>query len=102
MIRRPPRSTLFPYTTLFRSDTEVRRRVLARRLCSRCGVGYKLMAHRPRQADRCDVCNGELVSRGDETEEGLDIRLRDYYEKTKDRKSKRLKSSQAKITYAVF
>src|SRR3712207_4041626 len=30
MIRRPPRSTLFPYTTLFRSQREARRRALAR------------------------------------------------------------------------
>src|SRR3712207_7370321 len=32
MIRRPPRSTLFPYTTLFRSDATVERRVVAHRL----------------------------------------------------------------------
>jgi adenylate kinase len=63
-------------------DEEVRRRVLARRLCSRCGMDYNLIAHRPKVADRCDVCGGELVSREDDTEEALAARLRDYHSKT--------------------
>jgi len=63
-------------------DTEVRRRVLARRLCSRCGLDYNLMAHRPKQEGRCDVCGGELVAREDDTEEALAERLRIYHDKT--------------------
>jgi adenylate kinase len=63
-------------------DEEVRRRVLARRLCSRCGMDYNLIAHRPKVADRCDVCGSELVSREDDTEEALAARLRDYHSKT--------------------
>jgi len=63
-------------------DEEVRRRVLARRLCSRCGLDYNLIAHRPDVADRCDVCGGELISREDDTEEALAARLRDYHGKT--------------------
>jgi adenylate kinase len=63
-------------------DEEVRRRVLARRLCSRCGLDYNLIAHRPEVADRCDVCGGELISREDDTEEALAARLRDYHGKT--------------------
>jgi adenylate kinase len=63
-------------------DDEVRRRVLARRLCSRCGLDYNLIAHRPSLEDRCDVCGGELVSREDDTEEALAARLRDYHGKT--------------------
>ena len=63
-------------------DDEVRRRVLARRLCSRCGLDYNLIAHRPEVADRCDVCGGELISREDDTEEALAARLRDYHGKT--------------------
>ncbi|MGZ4632565.1 MAG: adenylate kinase family protein, partial [Actinomycetes bacterium] len=63
-------------------DDEVRRRVLARRLCSRCGMDYNLIAHRPKEPDTCDVCGGELVSREDDTEEALRSRLRDYHEKT--------------------
>ncbi|GIH03600.1 adenylate kinase [Rhizocola hellebori] len=63
-------------------DDEVRRRVLARRLCSRCGLDYNLIAHRPGNESRCDVCGGQLVSREDDTEEALATRLRDYYAKT--------------------
>jgi adenylate kinase len=63
-------------------DEEVRRRVLARRLCSGCGLDYNLIAHRPQVEGRCDVCGGELASREDDTEEALAARLRDYHEKT--------------------
>ncbi|CAN5694085.1 adenylate kinase [soil metagenome] len=64
-------------------DDEVRRRVLGRRLCSRCGLDYNLIAHRPNVPDTCDVCGGQLVARDDDTEEALEARLRDYHEKTK-------------------
>jgi adenylate kinase len=64
-------------------DDEVRRRVMARRLCSSCGLDYNLIAHRPEVADRCDVCGGHLVARADDTEEALDARLADYHERTK-------------------
>jgi adenylate kinase len=64
-------------------DSEVRRRVLARRLCSRCGLDYNLIAHRPQEPDRCDVCGGELVARTDDTEVALEVRLRDYHDKTR-------------------
>ncbi len=61
---------------------EVRRRVLARRYCARCGMDYNLIYHRPEQEGRCDVCGGGLVSREDDTEDALATRLRDYHEKT--------------------
>ncbi len=67
---------------LYLPDEEVRRRVLARRLCSQCGLDYNLIAHRPKNEGRCDVCGGELVSREDDTEEALASRLRDYHGKT--------------------
>jgi adenylate kinase len=63
-------------------DEEVSRRVLARRLCARCGADYNLIAHVPENADRCDVCGGQLVAREDDTPEALAARLRDYHEKT--------------------
>ncbi len=64
-------------------DEEVRRRVLARRLCSRCGLDYNLIAHRPRRPDTCDVCGGQLVARADDTPEALESRLAEYHQKTK-------------------
>ncbi len=63
-------------------DAEVRRRVLGRRLCARCGMDYNLIADRPTQEGRCDVCGGELVTREDDTPEALAERLRDYHAKT--------------------
>src|ERR1039457_6537152 len=63
-------------------DSEVRRRVLARRLCSGCGMDYNLLASTPEVPGKCDVCGGELVTREDDTEEALAVRLREYHEKT--------------------
>jgi adenylate kinase len=63
-------------------DSEVRRRVLARRLCSGCGMDYNLIQGSPAVEGKCDVCGGSLVTREDDTEEALAVRLRDYHEKT--------------------
>jgi adenylate kinase len=63
-------------------DSEVRRRVLARRLCSGCGLDYNLLASSPQVAGKCDACGGELATREDDTEEALAVRLRDYHQKT--------------------
>src|SRR3712207_8560678 len=89
MIRRPPRSTLFPYTTLFRSLS-----ALPARGADRVGLllpGAALGRPEPRAA-RAAGAQGALPARGDP---GLD-RLR------ADRKSTRLNSSHANISYAVF
>jgi adenylate kinase len=63
-------------------DEEVHRRVLNRRLCSRCGMDYNLIAHRPKVEGRCDVCGGALQTREDDAEDALAARLRDFHEKT--------------------
>jgi adenylate kinase len=63
-------------------DSEVRRRVLARRLCSGCGMDYNLIANSPRLPGRCDVCGSELERREDDTEQALAVRLAEYHEKT--------------------
>ena len=64
-------------------DSEVRRRVLARRLCSGCGLDYNLIASRPAVPDTCDVCGGTLVAREDDTPEALEVRIREYHQRTK-------------------
>jgi adenylate kinase len=63
-------------------DSEVRRRVLARRLCARCGMDYNLLASSPHEAGRCDACGGQLTTREDDNEQALAVRLKDYHEKT--------------------
>src|SRR3712207_7663241 len=85
MIRRPPRSTLFPYTTLFRSKNE-----------RSLGTGLA----RARE-ERCMVHRETTVG----PEEGLHARPAAQFVKTAkqlDRKSTRLNSSHANISYAVF
>src|SRR2546428_7736320 len=80
MIRRPPRSTLFPYTTLFRSHAEQHRRIRDPR-----------GAHEPAvpssAASQARVRPGESV---------------DHDGRGPDRKSTRLNSSHDQISYAVF
>jgi adenylate kinase len=63
-------------------DSEVRRRVLNRRLCVDCDIDYNLIANSPKVPGRCDSCGGELITREDDTEEALAVRLRDYHTET--------------------
>src|SRR3712207_7150859 len=73
MIRRPPRSTLFPYTTLFRSQA-----------CSAAG--------RPEEGLTAVAEGLAMIPPGRSF----------FYEAELDRKSTRLNSSHANISYAVF
>src|SRR3712207_8389212 len=82
MIRRPPRSTLFPYTTLFRSraSASIRR------------------ARTPARPQESEAAKGD----GEVATDGMRfsyVMLPDY---PLDRKSTRLNSSHANISYAVF
>lgn len=63
-------------------DSVVFERVLARRLCSQCGLDYNLIHHRPATPDQCDVCGGKLIIRSDDNEEGIRQRLKDYRTQT--------------------
>src|SRR2546428_5298528 len=81
MIRRPPRSTLFPYTTLFRSDFLD---VLDR------GVGHPIERREVRPRARLD----DVRRRGERA--GVPLGAQS------DRKSTRLNSSHDQISYAVF
>ena len=63
-------------------DSEVRRRVLNRRLCADCDIDYNLIANSPKVSGRCDSCGGELITREDDTEEALAVRLSDFHTET--------------------
>src|SRR5256885_7011036 len=92
MIRRPPRSTLFPYTTLFRSqmkrsrqETRHERREAPRwKIGAGDGGGFR---HRPSDREGAGGCRG--LGRGPRPERG-------------DRKSTRLNSTHLVISYAGF
>src|SRR3712207_7763024 len=90
MIRRPPRSTLFPYTTLFRSE-----------------VINSIIADIKERQSASDVNNGGkpgavvYIPPGDyhlRTQVVIDV----SFLRIEDRKSTRLNSSHANISYAVF
>lgn len=63
-------------------DSVVAERVLARRLCSGCGLDWNLLAHRPKVPDTCDICLAALVAREDDNPTALAARLADYHAKT--------------------
>src|SRR3712207_8887366 len=87
MIRRPPRSTLFPYTTLFRSARLVHPDPVARGGDPAGGRALVRGAEALRQAPRQALGTDPDVAR---------------HAASADRKSTRLNSSHANISYAVF
>src|SRR3712207_8874079 len=86
MIRRPPRSTLFPYTTLFRSAAEGSNAILF--------------------FDEADALFGKRSGVSDAHDRYANIEVAYLLQKMEgypgDRKSTRLNSSHANISYAVF
>src|SRR3712207_8681821 len=78
MIRRPPRSTLFPYTTLFRSKKAMAYNI-AKQICGQSAV-------------LCGKVDAILLTGGMAHDTNM----------VSDRKSTRLNSSHANISYAVF
>src|SRR2546430_9555237 len=82
MIRRPPRSTLFPYPTLFRSRSQAR--------------PGPILDHRETARHREGLAGDEArLIGGEKNHGGRDVLGR-------DRKSTRLNSSHSQISYAVF
>ncbi len=57
-------------------------RLAARRICSRCGAIYNLLALSPRKEGICDVCGSELIQRQDDKPEVIKERLKVYHEQT--------------------
>lgn len=64
-------------------DGLVHKRVLNRRICSKCGLDYNLMFHRPKKVTKCDICDGTLKKRTDDEPQQLERRLEEYHSKTK-------------------
>src|SRR3712207_7601769 len=81
MIRRPPRSTLFPYTTLFRSDC------------------FDVALQRKVDLDQAEIADGHDVG-ARQPARAVERRFESHA--PLDRKSTRLNSSHANISYAVF
>src|SRR5690349_22405220 len=90
MLRRPPRSTLFPYTTLFRS------------MGTNSGTGYN-RADRPAPPPPGGT-GGEVSVISDDyfRTMGIPMIAGREFDRVRDRKSTRLNSSHVEISYAVF
>src|SRR5688572_31582973 len=86
MIRRPPRSTLFPYTTLFRSDRDFHA----------IGDGRDREVGQVVQRERFPLFGGQAAHGGQQHEPVIGV------VGGRDRKSTRLNSSHSQISYAVF
>src|SRR3712207_6900522 len=94
MIRRPPRSTLFPYTSLFRSE-------VAERLVEQHGPGAR--GQRAGQRHALLLAAAQLVRVAGPVAVELDQAQEVLHPVAPvDRKSTRLNSSHANISYAVF
>src|SRR2546427_7530627 len=87
MIRRPPRSTLFPYTTLFRSARA------ARHFSARCQARSRIRQGAPAAGEMAEA--GQIRPQPRRDRRGL-------RRSGVDRKSTRLNSSHSQISYAVF
>src|SRR3712207_8830963 len=90
MIRPPPRSTLFPYTTLFRSETAQMHEALASR-----HLGWIIRAYRHHRFHGPQPLPQQVVA-------GWMGLTQTQLSRIEDRKSTRLNSSHANISYAVF
>src|SRR3712207_7312297 len=92
MIRRPPRSTLFPYTTLFRSGSQITTHVVFEhgQHAAPCNRGW---CHRGKQGTKIQLPGCLRTCKGQKTRHDVGV---------PDRKSTRLNSSHANISYAVF
>src|SRR5947208_6161525 len=90
MLRRPPRSTLFPYTTLFRSTAKI---YINGKYYDKADAKISVYDH--------GLLYGDGVFEGIRVYEGKIFRLEQHVARL-DRKSTRLNSSHQIISYAVF
>src|SRR5690554_7641705 len=87
MIRQPPRSTLFPYTTLFRSRGRYKPKYGKKN-----GKEYAKIQKKEKRFQSLRIENNAFFLK----------KIKDKTQKRQDRKSTRLNSSHVRISYAVF
>src|SRR2546422_8294395 len=98
MIRRPPRSTLFPYTTLFRSRLEYRRRRAARARRHLCGRSRSVF---PWQRKRLDSAHDRSEEHTSELQSRLHLVCRLLLEKKKKKKKSQHVATLTRIVYRM-
>lgn len=63
-------------------ESVLKDRICGRRVCKVCGTPYHITNMKPKKADVCDFCGGELIQRKDDNEEALKVRLNEYHKQT--------------------
>src|SRR5256885_13011314 len=102
MIRRPPRSTLFPYTTLFRSQHVNKTESAVRITHIPTGLFVKSQEEKSQHKNRARAMSILRARLYDMQRKALDAKRSADRKSQVDRKSTRLNSSHLVISYAVF
>lgn len=63
-------------------SSELIKRAIGRRICKECGATYHIEFNPPKEEGKCDICNGELYQRDDDTEETVSRRIEVYLKET--------------------
>ena len=64
-------------------DDEVLRRLTGRRICKNCAAPYHIEFKKPINENKCDDCNGDLITREDDLKETIESRLKIYHDQMK-------------------
>lgn len=64
------------------SDDEARKRLVNRRICSKCGTNFNLISLPPKKEGVCDLCGGALIQRDDDKPGVIEDRLKKFHKET--------------------
>jgi len=62
---------------------ELKKRIVGRRVCPKCGASFHISFNPSEKGDLCDRCGGDLIQRKDDTEETVDKRIQVYIDQTR-------------------
>ena len=63
-------------------EDDILERMTGRRVCSNCGASYHIKFNPPKIEEKCDLCNGDLIQRKDDTKDTVLDRIKVYNEQT--------------------
>ncbi len=66
------------------SQREAIKRISSRRVCDNCKENFNLFTKQPKIEEKCDLCNGKLIQRDDDTKESVKVRFEYYRHNTKE------------------
>jgi adenylate kinase len=78
-IRKEKKITVF-YIKI--EEDEISRRILNRRICSKCGTSFHLIFKKPKLDGICDICGGKLIKRKDDNEKSIKERIKFFNKRT--------------------